>query len=594
MGVVKDLITTFVGDRLIELMKSGTDFITEEVCQVANNKILEYLCTEYERNYKTKTILHRSEPVELDKFYQPLFIAKGSERWRKDVGQPLRKRIETNKIENLFVNGNCITIIGTAGSGKSTLVKYLFVNSIKSNYKIPLKIELRYINSYEGDLISYIKEEIVKFSRIAESDRIIEKLLFSGAFVIFLDGYDEVSSMKKEMLTNDICKITKKYRNNSYILTSRPFVDIDMLDYFHNYYICDLTDEEIKTFIKKQFNDTEQELANKIIETISNEGGNTYKSFLSNPLLLSMFIITYQADSNIPQKRSDYYNQVFSTLYSVHDTSSKLGFVRERRSGLLKEDYTDILKRFSFKSFFNQKYSFRIDYIETQLNKLKKDLQLSFANEDLIYDLKVAIGILTQEGAEITFPHRSLQEYFAALYVTTVSISNKDKIYDVLHPIFKEMFRMGRIQGNNSNFFLLLKEMDDVEFKKHLIIPSLSELVEQKKNVKTTDEVINCFLSLYGLSLYVSTDMYNEFRSEDRKYGNHFSTYRKEIDVNKGEDDRKKVMAISDKARDILVQKDILPFLGTYNIEKVIDGIKNSITASENLDAEFIDTLMKD
>ena len=53
MGVIKDLITTFVGDRLIELMKSGTDIVTDEVCQIANNKILEYLCTEYERNHKT-------------------------------------------------------------------------------------------------------------------------------------------------------------------------------------------------------------------------------------------------------------------------------------------------------------------------------------------------------------------------------------------------------------------------------------------------------------------------------------------------------------------------------------------------------------
>ena len=61
--------------------------------------------------------------------------------------------------------------------------------------------------------------------------------------------------------------------------------------------------EEIKSFIKRQFGKAEQELADKIIETISNEESKTYKSFLSNPLLLSMFIITYQTDSNIPQKK---------------------------------------------------------------------------------------------------------------------------------------------------------------------------------------------------------------------------------------------------------------------------------------------------
>lgn len=470
MGVIKDLITTFVGDRLIEVMKSGTDIITEEVCQVANNKILEYLCTEYERNYKTKTILHRSEPIELEKFYQPLFISKRMEKWRKYEGNLRRTKIETNKIENLFVEGSCITLIGTAGSGKSTLIKYLFVNSIQSNYKIPLKIELRYLNGYDNNLITYIKEEIIKFSRIAESDRIIEKLLLSGSFVIFFDGYDEVSSSKKEKITNDICRITKKYKKNSYILTSRPFVNIDLIENFHNYHVCDLSEEEIKSFIKRQFGEAEQELADKIIETISNEESKTYKSFLSNPLLLSMFIITYQTDSNIPQKKSDYYNQVFNTLYSVHDTSSKLGFVREKKSGLSKEDFMEILKRFSFKSFFNQKYSFTSEYFELQLNRLKKDLKLSFANDDLTYDLEVAIGILTQEGLEITFPHRSLQEYFAALYVTTISSANKNKIYDFLLPLFKEMFRIGFRQGENSNFFSLLSEMDGIDFKKKLVV----------------------------------------------------------------------------------------------------------------------------
>lgn len=85
-------------------------------------------------------------------------------------------------------------------------------------------------------------------------------------------------------------------------MTSRPFVNIELLENFHNYEVCDLSIEEIKSFIEKQFNETEKELAEKIIQTINSEDVQTYKSFLSNPLLLSMFIITYQTDSNIPQK----------------------------------------------------------------------------------------------------------------------------------------------------------------------------------------------------------------------------------------------------------------------------------------------------
>ncbi len=516
------------------------------------------------------------------------------EKWRKYEGNLRRTKIETNKIENLFVEGSCITLIGTAGSGKSTLVKFLFVNSIKSNYKIPLKIELRYLNSYDNDLITYIKEEIIKFSKIAESDRIIEKLLLSGSFVIFFDGYDEVSSSKKEKITNDICRITKRYNKNSYILTSRPFVNIDMIENFHNYHVCDLSEEEIESFIKRQFGEAEQELADKIIETISNEESKTYKSFLSNPLLLSMFIITYQTDSNIPQKKSDYYNQVFNTLYSVHDTSSKLGFVREKKSGLSKEDFIEILKRFSFKSFFNQKYSFTSEYFDLQLNRLKKDLKLSFAIDDIVYDLEVAIGILTQEGLEITFPHRSLQEYFAALYVTTISSANKNKIYEFLLPLFKEMFRIGFRQGENSNFFSLLSEMDSIDFKKKLVIPSLERLMEQEKNLTTTDDTINCFLSLYGISSYVNSNMRSTFRKEDMNYSRKYSKYCADLNPNKEKMDGRSQMKLRDKARDLLAKNNIIPFLSMYKIDIIINEIEKEIEKSESIDSEFIDNLVNE
>lgn len=87
MEIIKELVTTFLGDRLINILKAGTNKIADEVCHFANNKILEYLSIEYERNSKTKTILHRSEPVDLNKFYQPLFLCK-------NIG----------KVESYFVN----------------------------------------------------------------------------------------------------------------------------------------------------------------------------------------------------------------------------------------------------------------------------------------------------------------------------------------------------------------------------------------------------------------------------------------------------------------------------------------------------------
>lgn len=586
MGVIKDLITTFVGDRLIELMKSGTDIVTDEVCQIANNKILEYLCTEYERNHKTKTILHRSEPVELDKFYQALYLRKVSPHWGKRSVFEETNRIPTENLESLFQKGNCITIIGTAGSGKSTLVKYLFVDSIKRKYKIPIKVELRYLNNYNGNLLSYVKDEIIKFSEISQSDRIIEKLLNSGQFVFFFDGYDEISSNKKEEITKDICKVTKKYKLNKYILTSRPFVSVDMLENFYNYHVCDLSLDEIKSFVQKQFNDSEKELAEKIIETISTEDAHTYKSFLSNPLLLSMFIITYQTDSNIPQKRSDYYNQVFNTLYSVHDTSSKLGFVREKKSGLSKENFVDLLKRFSFKSFFSHNYTFSVAYFETEMQGIKKDLNLNFSNEDLLMDLEVSIGILTQEGVDVTFPHRSLQEYFAALFVTSLTHENKIKVYKYLYGQFDEILNNRVLQNDNVNFFSLLSEMDRISFCKQLVIPIL-KFVKQKIVKLKGIEAIDAFSSIREIVFLFDDGMRVDFCNEHNRYNLIFDKYIQEIRKGKKKLDHKEF----EDARLMLANNDILPFLQSYNYDNVIIKIENNIKHSEQIDSAFINNL---
>ena len=446
---------------------------------------------------------------------------------------------------------------------------------------------MRYLNNYNGNLISYIKDEIIKFSEIAQSERVVERLLNSGQFIVFFDGYDEIASNRKEEITKDICKVTKKYKSNKYILTSRPFVSVDMLENFCNYQVCDLALDEIKSFVRKQFNDSEKELAEKIIETISNEDAHTYNSFLSNPLLLSMFIITYQTDSNIPQKRSDYYNQVFNTLYSVHDTSSKLGFVREKKTGMSKENFVDILKRFSFKSFFSHNYTFSVVYFETEMQGIKRDLNLEFSNEDLLTDHEVAIGILTQEGVEITFPHRSLQEYFAALFVTSLTYENKLKLYKYLYNQFNDILNNRVLQNDNVNFFSLLSEMDKISFYKELIIPVLKELKIKIASLKGI-EVIDAFGSIREISFLFDDGMRDNFRDEHLRYNQLFDDYLRQM---RKEKQKKFDHKDFENARLMLANNDILPFLQGYNYDEVINKIEDSIKKTEQIDSAFINNL---
>ncbi len=582
-------IKSVLGPRITDKLFGN---IVDEVQQITNNQILEYLTEEFERNCKTKTILHRVEPVLLSKFYQPLYIRKHQYIFEQKGSES--ERISTEKVSDLFAKGNFITIIGNAGSGKSTLVKYLFVDSIKSDFKIPLKIELRYLNDYNDSLISYISDEIMKFREIACNDKTVKKMLSSGEFILFLDGYDEISSDKKAKTTKEIEKLTKRYNKNCYILTSRPFVDIDLLESFHNYCICDLSNEEIEKFVDKQFNKDERELAVKIINTIKNADIETYGSFLRNPLLLSMFIITYQTDSHIPQKSSDYYAQVFNTLFSVHDTSSKLGYEREKVSGLTKDGFIDVLKRFSLVSYLDEKFVFNEEYLNSKLNIIKNNISLQFTNDKFIIDLTVAIGILTKEGFDITFSHRSLQEYFAALFIANLASEGKKKMYDKLFVSFSQY---NILNYNNRNLYFLLNEMDQDNLVMHITIPFLENicnLVDSKQKVK---DITGCFMFIRSNSIIMGDKIQIDFNEKHSEFAAEYEKIFQELiknskkRKNSNHDRISFEMREKAKAGEILETKHIYPFFREYDFKSVIINLKEKIEIKTNTDLSFIDSI---
>jgi len=207
-----------------------------------------------------------------------------------------------------------------------------------------------------------------------------------------------------------------------------------------------------------------------------------------------MFILTFQSYSDIPQKRSEFYNQVFDTLFSFHDSMSKMAYVREKLSGLSKEQFEEVLKLFSFISFFEEIFIFPSNYLSDKLNVIKsKKKNLIFDNDKFIQDLQVAIGILNKEGLDYVFPHRSLQEYFAASYIEKLGDQNKKGLYQKLK---KEIKKNYSILILKANFYDLLSEIDYKNCCNYLSIPLVEDLYKRIKLIKDIDD--NIAYSTYG------------------------------------------------------------------------------------------------
>ncbi|QYS89687.1 NACHT domain-containing protein [Flavobacterium davisii] len=572
---VLTLIGTFIGDKFKPLFESLAKEFGEEVKQVINNNILEYQVEEYNRNYCTKTLLHRVEPKKLTEFYQPLFIKSCDREYKFRRNQDKENRIATDSIKNLFSKQQCITLIGNAGSGKSTIIKYLFLNSIDLDFKIPIKVELRYLNDYNGNIIEFIKEKILKLNRLATNDRIVERMMNSGDFVFFLDGYDEISSTKKEKITKEIDDLVKVYNKNYYLLTSRPYTEIELLPLFHNYEVCELSDEDINQFIKKQIPKSEKELCDKIIEAVNSQDNLSYKSFLSNPLLLSMFILTFQSYSSIPQKRSEFYSQVFDALFSVHDSMSKLAFVREKQSGLSKEQIIEVLKLFSFISYFDEKFIFSGIYLNEKFNFIKeKKKNLNFENTKLINDLQVAINILNKEGTDYTFPHRSLQEYFTAIYIFSLNDTNKKIVYN---KIINSLTHKNRfLHSSKDNFYLLLSELDQINVIKYALIPYFENFIKTKNiNKYKHKTIIDTFLNLNQIfDSFEYVLKCDDFKNANELFNEKFNIYGEEINKENIKDEKLLEKKFNERLEK-LAYNDIKPFLVEYKTK--LEIIKNNL-----------------
>ncbi|MBL0295196.1 MAG: hypothetical protein IPQ04_13355 [Saprospiraceae bacterium] len=68
---------------------------------------------------------------------------------------------EINNLKDLFNNRKYITIIGMAGCGKSMLMKHIFIHR-KSILNIPIVIELRNLNDFNGSITDYITKILTK------------------------------------------------------------------------------------------------------------------------------------------------------------------------------------------------------------------------------------------------------------------------------------------------------------------------------------------------------------------------------------------------------------------------------------------------
>jgi predicted NACHT family NTPase len=381
------------------------------------NGVNTYLENAQARFSWTKTFLHR-DPVYFYDIYFPLRLSQG------------RASRSTNSYKEVFELGSRVAIIGKAGSGKSTLMRHLFLNVIaKGEFEIPLFLELRRITP-EQSLREYIEKHVFG-SKLVLSRNALEGMLTDGKLILFLDGFDEIPAECLASAIRAIDDIATNFPKAQMVITGRPGSRVESLQCFVCAEMAELTDMEIRKFISVQKLGLETEAKlEKIIKNIAEKRKLYLREYLSNPLLLSLFILTCNTTKQLPDRKSAFYRRVVDTLFVEHDSLSKPDYDRRLRSGLSQSKFENLLQKFSAIAFFNSQFVFEVDSLRIIFNQIFTTTpELEADAEKIARDLVVGVGLWADDSGQYSFSHRSLQEYFAAGFVASLETKKKQQLY---------------------------------------------------------------------------------------------------------------------------------------------------------------------
>lgn len=414
-----------------------------------------YLSTSYNKYSKVKTILYNDEPIYLYEF----FVCNELENDRFTI--------DTNEhIKDLLNISHYIIITGSGGIGKSMMMRHFLIKAIQDKTYIPILLELRDYSDFPGDFQEFIYHSLTALEFDLEMNY-FQHGLSTGCFVFLLDGLDEVKSNRYLKLCKEIEYLCSRYKKNYYIITSRPGKGYE--SYFQQFTVLkcmEFTKEQSIMMINRLSYD--YEIKQKFINYLRDKLYESHKTFASNPLLLTILLLTYHEYAEIPDKLHLFYSYAFDTLYIKHD--ARKGFKRDFRSDLSVDDFRLVLATFCMRTYIQEIYEFTSDDIRKLIKEiLDKKVKTKASTEDYIDDLCTAVCILIREGVRYRFSHRSFQEYFTALCIRDLSDS-------LLSRICNYMIYESQTQILQDDMILMLYDMIPERFETCIMIPILEKL----------------------------------------------------------------------------------------------------------------------
>jgi hypothetical protein len=505
------------------------EFITPNIKRIARTKGVSVQMTEHAFENQFEQYLIES----YDKFSTPNILVLGNQkRQLKDIYVPLEvinnadndvskaEKHLINSFENNFIpHHKKVIIIDTAGMGKSTLSKRLFLAAVEQKIGVPLLLELRRLNK-NVTIISEIFRQLSMINKKADEEFILE-LISKGGFIFMLDGFDEIEHDDRKDVVANIRDFIDKSGKNYFLLTSRPEDALTSFGDFSKFKIRSLKKEEAYLLLENY--DSGGGIATLLIKKLKEKENDNINEFLKNPLLVSLLFAAFEHKHTIPLKKHLFYRQVYDAFFERHDLTKGESYTRTKFSKLEIDDFHRVLRFIGYRSMGLDKTEFSKDDLISLIKEAKDFcIDLKFGPSDFLKDILTKVPLFVQDGLYIKWAHKSIQEYFAASFIFTDSKSKQGKILSALT----------RSKGYRyANTLDIYYSIDPVSFRRHVIKTFLEDYLtglEQLRLVWPDIEPIpaatmltskHVLVKIGGNNLFSEMEIWRDKSGDDDLYG---------------------------------------------------------------------------
>lgn len=440
--------------RVLSLTAAGARKASNALRVRLESTYAVYLTRILDRHGRGKSFFIRSEPIPLYDFFVPLDLATQ----RRTLSRP--------GIASLCGTFPLSIITGTGGCGKSMMMRHFLVDSVVDGQKTPIFLELRQLNN-STEVVRDALFRTIRDNGLDVDIDYFEKALNAGHFVILLDGFDELALATRERISKEIRQLAIHYPANWIVMSSRPDDALQGWDDFARLDVAPLSlDDAVDLVTRLHFDEA---IKSGFIADMRATLFSRHESFLSNPLLLSIMLFTYIDVAHIPDKLTTFYEQAYASLFQRHD-ALKGGFQRERKSGLDIQNFGRAFAAFSLVSYDKREFSFSWDRALDLLEQSKELCSVGFSQADVLADAVQAVCLLREDGLELTYAHRSFQEYFVARYIQAAAPERKNALVARIIPSVQADNVMG-----------LLYELDPYVVEQQYFLPKLAFFRKEMK-----------------------------------------------------------------------------------------------------------------